>query len=244
MRTLAGFAVVLILSSGSLFAQARGGITAPAGRPAMAAPAPRTGLPPTVAPQTVPPPHIVMPGQISGSRNGFTNRQPPRGGVRNNTYFAYPVYIGGYGYSFYGSPSYLVGDYSTYGGYYDTQYPGYAGQPVQQQQQQPNVIVVYPQMPGVMTQYGPPDMSAQQPEPTIHSQTSEPPAAEGTHILLAFKDHTIYSAIAYWVEGDTLHYFTDANTHNQVSVELIDRDLTAKLNQGSGLQVKLPPGKQ
>jgi endonuclease YncB( thermonuclease family) len=65
--------------------------------------------------------------------------------------------------------------------------------------------------------------------------------AEPSHYLIAFKDHTIYSAVAYWVDGDTLHYFTSANTHNQVSLSLIDRDLTERLNKESGLDVKLPP---
>ena len=70
-----------------------------------------------------------------------------------------------------------------------------------------------------------------------------PPQAEPVHYLIAFKDHTIYSAVAYWVQGDTLHYFTDGNTHNQVSLALVDRDLTAKLNKDSGVEVKLPAGR-
>ena len=61
------------------------------------------------------------------------------------------------------------------------------------------------------------------------------------HYLIAFKDHTIYSAVAYWVDGDTLHYFTTGNTHNQVSVSLIDRDLTERLNKEMGIDFKLPP---
>ena len=74
-------------------------------------------------------------------------------------------------------------------------------------------------------------------------QLQAPEQTEATHYLLAFKDHSIYSAVAYWVEGDTLHYFTSGNTHNQVSVSLVDRDLTRRLNEGSGLEVKLPPAK-
>jgi hypothetical protein len=75
------------------------------------------------------------------------------------------------------------------------------------------------------------------------AQTQAQDQGEATHYLLAFKDHSIYSAVAYWVEGDTLHYFTSGNTHNQVSVALIDRDLTKRLNEASGLEVKLPPAK-
>jgi len=49
--------------------------------------------------------------------------------------------------------------------------------------------------------------------------------------------------VAYWVDGDTLHYFTSGNTHNQVSLSLIDRDLTQRLNKESGLEVNLPAAK-
>jgi hypothetical protein len=60
------------------------------------------------------------------------------------------------------------------------------------------------------------------------------------YYLIAFKDHSIYSAFAYWVEGDTLHYVTPQRVHNQVSLSLVDRDLTDHLNRDRQLQVKLP----
>jgi endonuclease YncB( thermonuclease family) len=68
----------------------------------------------------------------------------------------------------------------------------------------------------------------------------EPETPEPTKYLLAFKDHTIYSAVAYWVDGDTLHYFTAGNTHNQASISLIDHDLTQRLNKESGIDFRLP----
>lgn len=58
--------------------------------------------------------------------------------------------------------------------------------------------------------------------------------------LIAFKDHSIYSAFAYWVEGDTLHYVTPQRVHNQASLSLVDRELTEKLNRNQRLPVKLP----
>ena len=58
--------------------------------------------------------------------------------------------------------------------------------------------------------------------------------------MIAYKDHTIYSAVAYWVEGDTLHYFTTGATHNQVSLALVDRDLTQRLNEELGNNLQLP----
>jgi endonuclease YncB( thermonuclease family) len=63
---------------------------------------------------------------------------------------------------------------------------------------------------------------------------------EPSHYLIAFKDHTIYAATAYWVDGDTLHYFTAGNVHNQASLALVDRDFTERLNKEAGLDVKLP----
>ena len=69
---------------------------------------------------------------------------------------------------------------------------------------------------------------------------AEPEPAESNRYLLAFKDHTIYSAVAYWVDGDTLHYFTTGNTHNQASISLIDRELTERLNRELGIDFKLP----
>jgi hypothetical protein len=68
--------------------------------------------------------------------------------------------------------------------------------------------------------------------------TPEPP-----HYYIALKDHHIYLAVAYWVQGDTLHYFLPGNTHNQVSISLVDRGLTERLNRESGTAVQLPAAK-
>jgi endonuclease YncB( thermonuclease family) len=80
--------------------------------------------------------------------------------------------------------------------------------------------------------------------PRRYDSVEEPePAADSARYLLAFKDHTIYSAVAYWVDGDTMHYFTTGNTHNQASISLIDRELTERLNREMGIDFKLPAGK-
>ena len=79
----------------------------------------------------------------------------------------------------------------------------------------------------------------QRPEPLEEpAQAADPP-----HYLLAFKDHSVYSAVAYWVDGDTLHYFTAGNIHNQASMSLIDRPLTERLNRELGIDFTLPPAK-
>ena len=64
-------------------------------------------------------------------------------------------------------------------------------------------------------------------------------ASEPSYYLIAFKDHTIYSAVAYYVQGDTLHYFTQGNVHNQASVALVDRDLTDQLNRERNVTMQL-----
>jgi len=149
---------------------------------------------------------------------------------------AYPVIVGGY----YGYP---------YGGYYDGSYGGYPyqGDPgaYGQSQTPPQVIInqnfvperAYP----VVREY-PPD----QPIDTI--RTYDAPgrapvevAEDATpYYLLAFKDSSVYSAFAYWVEGDTLHYVISDRIHNQASLNLVDRELTERLNRDRSMQVKLP----
>jgi hypothetical protein len=142
-----------------------------------------------------------------------------RSGENAGSIYAMPVYVGGYG---------------GYGSYYDNAYPSdaAAGAPPPQP---PNVIVVYPQAPQSAA------FAAEPPQAGLTQPYLEPtPGAEPAHYLIAFKDHTIYSAVAYWVEGDTLHYFTSGNTHNQVSLSLVDRDLTDRLNREAGSDMRLP----
>ena len=127
-----------------------------------------------------------------------------------------------------------------------------------QQPQQPNVTVVFPpqqqppqQANPVMIQAGPDGQyttTGQRPGATIYdvpqSDTAQgpEPSTDTPRFLLAFKDHTIYSVIAYWTDGDTLHYFTSGNIHNQASMSLIDRELTERLNRELGIDFKLPGG--
>lgn len=63
---------------------------------------------------------------------------------------------------------------------------------------------------------------------------------EPTLYLIAFKDHSIIQALGYWMEGGALHYVSVEHTLNQVSMDLIDRDLSQRLNDERGIQFKLP----
>lgn len=187
-------------------------------------------------------PQIGIPGirlNNNGFRNGFNNGFNGRrdfNGRRNGggvvTTFAYPVAVP---VPVYGGPG--DGGYG-YGSYYD--------QPAPVAPQQPNVIVIYPPAPAPVAAPAQPAMITvpqQQPGPETQPAASSDTGETPTHYLIAFKDHSIYSAVAYWVDGDTLHYFTTGNTHNQVSLSLVDRDLTRRLNENSGLQVNLPAAK-
>ncbi len=168
-------------------------------------------------------PHLNIPGQRPQRYTGSPNIATP---------YAYPVYVGG-------------------GSDYDSSYGNPFSQPPVQQQQ-PNVTVIYPPQPApvIINQFGPgavpPAMARNDsPEPVSPYQPMDQASDQTSpdHYLIALKDHTVYSVVAYWVDGDTLHYFTAGNVHNQASLSLVDRDLTVRLNRESGLEVKLPAGK-
>jgi hypothetical protein len=57
--------------------------------------------------------------------------------------------------------------------------------------------------------------------------------------FIALKDGWVYTASEYWVENGTLHYLTKGGKHNQVSLELVDRQTSAKLNKDRDF--RLPP---
>jgi hypothetical protein len=147
------------------------------------------------------------------------------------TYYSYPVYV----------PN-----------YYDAAAYADPNVPLTQPQQQPNnVTVVYPQQQfqqqevrPIVIQLGT-DANGQFTQTSRRAQAvpdEEPtPEPDQPHYLIALKDHTIYSSVAYWFDGDTLHYFTKGDTHNQVSTALIDRPLTERLNREMGIDFKLPP---
>jgi hypothetical protein len=216
MRIGTGFCFTLCLATG-LGAQIRGvgSVVYPAGGPGT------PGVTRTVGSVVNPAggvPHAVVPG----------TRRPAGPASRNRGGYAYPVYIGGY----YAAP---------YISSYD-EYDSSAYAPAQQPPAQTNVTVVMPpQQPvtPVVINYNYPPTAPPANADVAGDQTQDASAAEPSHYLIAFKDHTIYAATAYWVEGDTLHYFTAGNVHNQASLSLVDREFTARLNKEAGVEVNL-----
>lgn len=81
--------------------------------------------------------------------------------------------------------------------------------------------------------------AAQQAQQAQRAANSDEP----TLYLLAFKDHSVVQALGYWMEGSTLHYVSVEHALNQASIDLIDRDLTQRLNDERGVQFHLPPAR-
>ncbi len=103
-----------------------------------------------------------------------------------------------------------------------------------------------PQQPVIINQYfGTQEHSVSEPAP--QAAASDPPQTAGDPIgtpenyyLIAYRNHAVYSALAYWIEDKTLHYVTTQNTHNQASLDLIDLDLTKSLNQTRDVPFSIP----
>jgi len=161
----------------------------------------------------------LVPGFRSSGGTGQGRHRSGSSGI-----YAYPVYIGGNGY-------------------------GYA-QPDQASNANGDSAPAPAQPPVVINQYfgqppadqGPPASAA---ESNFHyyqapANDDSAPPSDSSYYLIAFKDHTVYSAVAYYTEGDTLHYFTSGNVHNQVSLSLVDRQLTEQLNHQRNVDVRLP----
>lgn len=171
---------------------------------------PGTGHPPNTTPSGIP----------KNSYNTGTGRRRNSGAYLGS--YAYPVYIPGYADSVTANP--------------------YVGNPGDQQFQsdRPPVVIqnFYP------STFVPPQQGQQQMGPDDNMQTYVAPSQapimqspadtavnSGNYYLIAYKDHHIYSALAYWMEGNTVHYVTTQNTHNQVPLDAVDIELTKRLNQ-------------
>jgi hypothetical protein len=140
-----------------------------------------------------------------------------------------------YGYSFY-VPNYYDGFDD--GGSYT---PGYGAPVAPQEGYAPPV----PQQPVVINQYfgaQPLPPQGNEPQQIVDAQSAQGDVI-GTpqnYYLIAYKNHAVYAALAYWVEDKTLHYVTTQNTHNQASLDLIDVTLTKSLNQSREVPFTLP----
>jgi len=89
--------------------------------------------------------------------------------------------------------------------------------------------------------------SAEESKLRIYEAPVRTPAAEpaepAVSFLIATTDRSVFSASAYWVEGDTLHYVTPRGKHEQIPLAKVDRQLSEKLNEGHQVEFRLPPAK-
>ena len=229
MRLLA----VLLIAASSLLAQRSGGGAriAPA-RPSVAA---------------------------SGVRRVAAGPPPVGRPIYTRTVIApYPVFYGGYyaPYGYYGydtgaaAPGYGSPGYGY--GYSDPNYaqdPNYAYDP--NSQPPAGVLINRNYTPDsvnpVLRDYS--NTPLPQPGPDYQGQTSnqnnaQPVVNDGSQVifLIAMKDHTIFPASAYWIEGgDTLNYITTQGVHNRASLDLVDRDFSKLLNDQRRVDFALPP---
>jgi hypothetical protein len=85
-----------------------------------------------------------------------------------------------------------------------------------------------------------PPPAAPPPPETAETRSLQPSPPVPLHVLIALKDGWVYAATDYWVDGATLHYLTLEGDHDQVSLELVDRKISARLSQAAGMKFVLP----
>lgn len=160
---------------------------------------------------------------------------------------AVPVVVGGYGYGYGYGP-------------YDAAAAGYYPDPGAVQQAPPPPVIIinesyrpetanpvvreYDDLPhATIRKYDGPVRPMPDPSELENQnarRTRTPADDKPTIYLIAFKDHTILPALAYWVEGDTLMYISEQGTPNRASLSLIDRDFSKQLNRERQVDFSLP----
>jgi hypothetical protein len=68
---------------------------------------------------------------------------------------------------------------------------------------------------------------------------SQPPE-EPVQFFIVLKGGQVEVAVAYWITDRTLHYLTHDGAHNFVSLEVVDRATSARLNDGGRVPFVLP----
>ncbi len=66
------------------------------------------------------------------------------------------------------------------------------------------------------------------------------PNGDPVTYLIAFRNGTVESCVAYWVEGRTLHYVTRDHAMKETSLENVDRDYSDQLNRERQVAFRLP----
>src|ERR1039458_970275 len=161
------------------------------------------------------------------------------GGFRGYRGCSYGGLYGGYSSPYFYSGFGLgYGNWPWYDGYGYGSDPAYS-YPVYQPS--PNVTVVYaPPAAAPATVY----VERAGPQRDEYGQEIQRPRSapdsDSSIYLIAFRDRSIFAAVAYWAEGGTLHYVTQEHEQKQVPLSTVDRDLSDKLNRERGVAFSLP----
>jgi hypothetical protein len=164
-------------------------------------------------------------GGLRTGSGGFGHGRPAVTGARRGSFEGNRFGPRGFG------PSYYPLGWSPYFG--DEAY-SYAPAP-------PNVIVVQP--PSTT-----PEPAPTPAQPVIHeynfneAAAAPPPPVEQRAFVIALKDGSKASAVAFWVQERTLHYIDRDGNGRHVALSEVDRTLTQKLNREQQLPLSLPPG--
>jgi hypothetical protein len=224
--------VALLLASPAAFAQQSnvtsptgfGRILFPGGTPPPGANAGGNGTPfgRIIYPGTGAPAVVTAPSSVS-ALPAPTALHPSHGGAG---LIPYPVYFTGGNYLQYTPPQAPLAS-------------NYVSNP-----QIPDAPVV------IVNQYFRPDgqpddvQQSQVPRPIQAARLASPVFAENQDkdliYLIAMKDHTIYAASSYWVEDGTLNYITVQGSQNSASLDLVDRELSQRLNRNRSVSFALP----
>jgi len=74
---------------------------------------------------------------------------------------------------------------------------------------------------------------------TIAQMSRDQANAATASYSIAFQNHTVETAAAYWTDGLMLHYLTPQGAHVQVRLDLVDRDASIRLNRAKNLEFNL-----
>ena len=83
----------------------------------------------------------------------------------------------------------------------------------------------------------------QQPAQSSKTSTEETPPKPAVY-LIALRDRSIQAATSYWTDGTMLHCITLDGSHEQIRLDLVDRERSTELNHRSKVEFRLPDLKQ
>jgi hypothetical protein len=176
-----------------------------------------------------------------------------RGGFYRYNSFYRPYYGAGfyYGAGYYPYYSSYVWPYWSYPSYY----PYYSDYAYPTMSAGPAVTVVgtgsSTPAPSIIVNNAPPrqqtrsedeDSGLRQPS-SVQSESSrqpEPKATRSQIYLIAARNGVVWAALAYWVDGQTLHFVTVKGESKQLPLAQIDRELSEQFNRERNVPFRLP----